>query len=176
MTQTFIGYEMSQEWADINIWEIFFRENEVKTIIELGTDNGGLSMYFALQGYQRQIYFHTFDNQKWIDFSKGLPKMLRMENIFHHVDLFSREGIEQVSNLIRTMPHPLVIFFDNGDKPREWGLFAPMTSPGDFLVVHDWGKEFNKDNVGEIPVERILVRECNARPKSGWKSMWFKRL
>lgn len=174
--QTFIGMELSQNWRDINIWETFFKEFKVASLIELGTGNGGMSLYFALQGYQRKMYFHTFDNQKWIDFNNGLPKMLRMQEIFHHVDLFSEEGIRQVTELILTMPKPLAIFFDDGDKPREWGLFAALTSPGDFCIVHDWGTEFKESDIGNVPVKRILVPECNARPKNSWKAMWFERI
>lgn len=176
MTQTFIGMEMSQEWDDIGIWEVFFRENEVKTLIELGTDNGGLTLYFSLQCYQRKIYFHTFDNQKWIDFTQGLPKYLMLENIFHHVDLFSDEGRQQVTELIETLPHPIAIFFDNGDKPREWKQFAHLLSPGDFAIVHDWGKEFTQKDLGDVKVERILTNVSDKRPDIRWRAMWFRIL
>ena len=174
--QTFIGMEMSQEWDDIAIWEVFFRENEVKTLIELGTDNGGMTAYFALQGYHRKMYFHTFDNQKWLDFSQGLPRFLKLETVFHHVDLFSKEGQDQVIELINTLPHPMAIFFDNGDKPKEWKMFAPLLSPGDFAVVHDWGTEFTEKDIAGVKVERILTKMSDARPKARWRAMWFKRV
>lgn len=174
--QTFVGMEMSQEWADIGIWEAFFRENPVKTMIELGTDNGGLTLYFALQGYQRKMYFHTFDNQKWIDFTQGLPKYLKLESVFHHVDLFSEEGQNQVIQLIKTLPHPMAIFFDNGDKPREWKMFAPLLFPGDFAIVHDWGTEFTQKDIGDVKVKRIMTKLSDARPKNEWHAMWFERI
>lgn len=174
-SQTFLGLQLFQHWDDFMIWEAFFRRNPIKTMIELGTGTGGSTLYFALQAYQRQFYFHTFDNQHWIDFDQGLAKYLKLENVFHHVDLFSDDGIGEVEYLITTLPHPLVIFFDNGNKPREWKLFAPMTSPGDFLVVHDWGTEFVSKDIGGVSVERILTKETSKQHRNAWKSAWFKR-
>lgn len=173
MPTTFMGHRMDQEWADINIWEHFFVENPIKTFIEIGTGNGGLSIYFALQCYQRGIQFHTFDNQNWIDYDEPLPASLRMKQAFHHIDIFS--DADQVISVIENSPKPLAIFFDDGDKPREWRMFGPHTAPGDYLIVHDWGTEFFPSDIGNIPLERILVELSDARP-NGWKAMWFKRV
>lgn len=174
-SSTFLGQKMWQDWNDLRIWEAFFREHRISTMIEFGTDNGGMTLYFALQAYQRKFYFHTFDNQKWIDFSQGLPNLLNLEPIFHHVDLFSEEGYRQVSRLIEVMPHPIAIFFDDGDKPREWRLFAPLLSPGDFLIVHDWGREFFQKDLGDIPVTQIMTDLCKGRSRDSWKAMWYKK-
>lgn len=176
-SQTFVGFQLFQHWDDFLIWEAFFRRFPVRTMIELGTGTGGTTVYFALQAYQRHMYFHTFDNQKWIDFGQELPKILKLESLFHHVDLFSPEGKEQVASIIRSFPHPVAIFFDDGDKPKEWSIFAPMTSPGDFLIVHDWGTEFKQKDIGNVKVERILTKECNRQQKrDAWKAVWFKRI
>jgi cephalosporin hydroxylase len=175
MKQTFMGLPLSQEWADIAIWETFFNEFPAKSFIELGTGNGGMSVFFALQCYQRDIQFVSFDNQKWINYSFGIPKILRMQDGFFHMDIF-REGLGVVEGAIKTLSRPLVVFFDNGDKPREWKTFAPLTRPGDFLAVHDFGVEFRERDIGDVPVERILTAECDARPQTGYKTMWFKRI
>lgn len=172
MPTTFMGLRMDQEWIDINIWEHFFAQNPVKTFVELGTGNGGLSIYFALQCYHRGIKFHTFDNQNWIDYNSPLPASLRMRDAFHHIDIFN--DAKQVIGVMETCEKPMAIFFDDGDKPKEWRTFAPHTLPGDFLIVHDWETEFFPQDVGDISVERILVALSDARPR-GWKAMWFKR-
>jgi hypothetical protein len=96
--------------------------------------------------------------------------------VFHHVDLFSEEGQAQVISLIETMPHPIAIFFDNGDKPREWKLFAHLLSPGDFCIVHDWGTEFSEKDLGDVKVQRILSNVSDERPDTRWRAMWFKRV
>lgn len=172
--QTFLGESMTQLWQELPIWEEFFNQNQVRSMIELGTGNGGMALFFALQCYQRHIYFHTFDNQKFYRFDSGVPAMLNLLTVTHFVDLFSEEGQGQVKHLIDTLPHPMVIFFDDGDKPREWKLFADLLSPGDFAVVHDWGNEFHKKDIGGVKVEQILLEEREER-KTNWMTAFFAR-
>lgn len=174
MATTLFDHRMDQEWVDLMIWEEFFKAYPIKAFIELGTGMGGMSLFFALQAYQRKFFFHTFDNQKWMDFDNGLPKMLVLKDVFHHVDLF-KEGYEQIAWLIENMPHPIAIFFDDGDKRREWKEFAPLMHPDDFCVVHDWGNEFFQEDTGDVPVERIMTDLCDKRP-AGYQAMWFKRI
>lgn len=175
MAQTFMNMRLSQEWPDLFIWETFFKDNPIKTFIELGTGEGGMTLFFALQCYQYGIKFHTFDNQTFFNFGNGLAGLMGLRTAFHFVDLFCTEGIRQMTEIITLSPHPLAIFFDDGDKPREWRLFAPMTSPGDFCIVHDWETEFFPKDLGDVKVERILKKLSDARP-TGWKAMWFKRV
>lgn len=174
MATTLFNHRMDQEWVDLMIWEEFFKSYPIKTFIELGTGMGGMSLFFALQAYQHKFFFHTFDNQKWLDFEDGLPKMLNLKNVFHHVDLF-KEGQSQIVHLIETMPRPIAIFFDDGDKRREWELFAPLTHPGDFCIVHDWGAEFSESDFAGVAVERVLTDLCDRRPP-GYQAMWFRRI
>lgn len=172
--QTFLGEKMTQLWQELPIWEEFFNQYPVQTMIELGTGNGGMALFFALQCYQRHIYFHTFDNNKFFNFDAGVPALLNMLSVFHFVDLFSDEGRAQVKHLIDNLPHPMVIFFDDGDKPREWKQFADLLSPGDFCVVHDWDREFFEKDIGDVKVESILLEEREER-KTNWMTRFFAR-
>ena len=107
--QTFLGQPMTQLWPELPMWETFFNTHPIKTFIELGTGNGGMSLFFALQCYQRKIYFHTFDNQKFFDFDNGVPPLLNLWGSFHFVDLFGDEGRGQVVELIEKMPRPMAV-------------------------------------------------------------------
>ena len=169
----FMGEDMAQGWPDLLIWEAFFNSYPIKTFIELGTGHGGLALFFALQCYQRGISFDTFDNVNSFKGNDALPVLIGLKENFHHVDIF-KEGAGIISNLITAGPHPVAIFFDDGDKPREWRTFAPLTSKGDFLIVHDWGTEFGEQDIGDVPVQRILGNMSDSRP-DGWKAMWFQR-
>lgn len=174
MATTLFGRRMDQEWIDLMIWEEFFKNFPIKTFIELGTGMGGMATYFALQCHEYGIKFHTFDNQHWIDFDHGLPRLLDIKISFHHIDIWDFKG-KEVTELIVGCAKPLAIFFDNGNKPKEWRWFAPFTQAGDYLIVHDWGTEFLPKDIGEVPVERILAELSDARPR-GYQAMWFKRL
>lgn len=175
--QTFMGHVVYQTWDDIGIWEKFFYTYPVKTLIEFGSGYGGMTLFFALQCYQRGIDFHTYDNQTVFDPTTGLHGLLGTKAKFHNVNIFGTEGFESqaIGALMDSCPRPLCIFFDDGDKPREWKVYAPHTQPGDFLAVHDWGTEFKEGDI-TVPVERIMVRECEGRPESDWKAMWFVRV
>jgi hypothetical protein len=175
MPQTFMGEPMSQEWADLYIWETFFKDHPIQTFIELGTGTGGMSLFFALQCYQRGIKFHTFDNQTFFNFGNGLSGLMDLRGAFHFWDLFSVDGHEKTASIITNCQRPLAIFFDDGDKPKEWQHYAPLTNPGDYCIVHDWGTEFFEKDLGGVKVERILEKLSDARP-AGWKAMWFKRV
>lgn len=176
--QTFMGIPVQQTWDDIGIWEVFFRTHQVRTFIELGSGWGAMSLFFALQCHQRGIVFHTFDNQRNFDVEAGLHGLLGLRDKFHNIDIFGEAPHEApfIRALIASCPRPLAIFFDNGNKPREWQMFAPLTLPGDYCVVHDWGTEFQSADIGSVAVQQIMIPECEGRPASDWKAMWFVRV
>lgn len=174
MAMTLFGRRMDQEWIDLLLWEEFFKNFPIKTFIEIGTGMGGMATYFALQCHEYGIKFHTFDNQRWIDFDHGLPALLGMKTAFHHIDIWDDKG-KEVAETIVGSAHPLAIFFDNGNKPKEWRWFSIFAHVGDYLVVHDWGTEFLPKDVGDTPVERIMVELSDSRPR-GYQAMWFRRV
>ncbi len=174
MSSTFMGRHMAQEPQDILIWDKFFEEHKIAAAIELGTGHGGMTLYFGLKCHERNAPFYTFDNIQSTDFAMPIEQEIGLAKSFRLIDIFSDEGQTMIKNLILTLPKPLLIFFDNGNKPREWGLFAHLTEPGDFCVVHDWGTEFMESDIGGVKVERIMQAECDARGP-GWKAMWFER-
>lgn len=139
---------------------------------ELGSDNGGMSTFFALQCLQRGIKFGTIDNQDWKWHSNGVPALLHLEEKFLHVDLFSEETrIFMLDFFTTRADHPHCVFFDDGNKPREWSIFAPMLMKGDFLVVHDWNSEFFPKDLGDVKVTPIL--ENLFQERNGYQTRWF---
>ena len=169
---SFLGVQMSQNWKEIPLWEEFFNQNPIQTMIELGTGAGGMTIYLALQCRQRGIVFHTFDHQRWLDFDSDLVKFLNLADSFHHLDIFS-DG-KEVIHLIQNSRKPLAVFFDNGNKPLEWLTFSPFTAPGDFCVVHDWKTEFYSRHIGSLPVERTVTIHDGRFRKL--RTIWFKRI
>jgi hypothetical protein len=176
--QTFMGIKVFQTWADLGIWEEFFNTYPIRTFIEFGSGYGGSTLFFALQCHQRGIQFHTYDNQRNFNVDAGLHGLLGTKNTFHNINIFGEAAGESqsIGAIIDTCTKPLAIFFDDGDKPREWKVYAPRTSPGDFCIVHDWGKEFKESDIGGVKVEQIMVKQCESRPPTDWKAMWFVRV
>jgi len=172
---TFMGRGIAQEPQDMLIWEKFFADNPIKTLIEFGTGHGGLTLYFGLKCREVGAKLYTYDNVRSTDFMMPIEIELGLASSFECIDIFSDVAMAKIGQIITTCEKPLLIFFDNGNKPREWKIYAPLTKPGDFCVVHDWETEFTASDLNGLPVERILTKECDARGK-GWKAMWFKRI
>jgi hypothetical protein len=68
---------------------------------------------------------------------------------FHQVDILNNP--EKVHTHFK---HPLLLFFDNGNKPKEVEIYSPYLKAGDIAVVHDWKSEiYMKD----IPANWSMV-------------------
>lgn len=169
---TFLGLPLSQEWQDLLIWERFFKVYPVRTFIELGTGHGGMSLFFALQCHSIGAKFITIDNQTLINMDDPMARLVNLADCFYNWDIFEAES--RIVNMISTSPHPIGMFMDDGDKPREWRTFAPHLSKGDYCAVHDFGTEFNEEDIVGVSVVRILG-ELSDKRGDGWKSMWFQR-
>lgn len=137
-----------QHWSDVVLWELFFEEHpDLKTVIELGSGGHGLSIIFALHAVTRGFELIMFDRKRYDSLDWPLPRLLRLEECSHVVDLFSVHGRERVLRLLDTAGlHPILLFCDNGDKPREFATFAPRLQTGDCIGVHDWGVEFGPED------------------------------
>ena len=78
--------------------------------------------------------------------------------------------------MIEQSKHPIALFFDNGDKPREWEIYSGLTHPGDFCIVHDWGTEFTEKDIKGLPVQRILDDMRDARHHdTSMRTLWLRR-
>jgi hypothetical protein len=133
---TFLGVNCSQSWADFLLWERLLNAHpELRSLVELGTGEGGFSRYLYLQAEARGLNFSTFDHVR-MD-GQRVPG-------FHKLDIFAHPD-EVLARLIS----PTVLFCDNGDKSQEVNLFAPSLQPGDLVVVHDWNTEIAASDVPE---------------------------
>jgi cephalosporin hydroxylase len=140
---TFLGRNCSQSWADFLLWERLLNAHpELKTIVELGTGEGGFSRYLWLQAEARGLRFHTFDRVR-MDGQK-VPG-------FRRLDIF-----KQSAKVRACFRGPTVLFCDDGDKPREISTFAPLLRAGDLVVVHDWDIEIHAD---QVPAGLAAVHE-----------------
>ena len=134
---TFLGVNCSQSWADFWLWERLLNAHpELRSLVELGTGEGGFSRYLYLQAQARGIEFSTFDHVH-MD-GQEVPG-------FYKLDIFADP--ETVYNHFRTST---VLFCDNGDKPREVKVFAPLLQPRDLLVVHDWNREIFPEHIPDV--------------------------
>ncbi len=125
----------SQSDEDFMAWTNFFDKYKPKAILELGTGDGAFSRWLN----KRVEWFFTVDYKE--------PENLEPPPGFNKLNIF--ESQEEIKNVIFDAPEPLVLYCDNGDKPREVELFSPFLGPRDYLATHDYQIEIMRDDVPE---------------------------
>lgn len=175
-TTWFMSCRTVQLWSDLYNWERWFDIHpEIRSVVELGSGNGGLSLFFRLQAMQRGMRFFTIDTAQCPAAQTELARAVGLAQCCITEDMWAN-GSATVLSLLVNLPHPLVLLCDGGNKPREFQFFAPRLFPNDYVAVHDWMNEFGPGDVTPdvAPlVEMVYVAESEA---AGTMTRWFKRL
>jgi len=127
---------VAQFWAEFCLWESLLNERPYSGIIELGTLDGGFSLYLAAQAEQRGMFFRTYDIR--------VPQ--RKIPGFVQIDIYARAD-DIGEHMCRN--DPVIVFCDGGNKPRELKTFSRYVTPESLLVTHDWGTEMLRSDVPE---------------------------
>lgn len=158
---SFLGVRILQRWIDLVLWEkVLNAHKELRAIIELGTGRGGFSVFLLLQALQREMEFWTYDERELPEVSGGtMARLIDLKSHFLLEDVFDLQGslVEKINGL-----HPLLLFCDAGDKPKEFCTFVPLLQRGDLIGVHDWTEEISPSDIEPMRglVEPILHEEC----------------
>lgn len=148
---SFGGIAMSQYAIDLYLWEAVLNKHpEMTAICELGTWKGGFSWWLWAQAQSRDMRFATFDA---VDFESGVPG-------FQKIDVFLDKQV--VLDWIKGEQElPVVLFCDNGNKPRELHEYTPHLPKGSITLVHDWGTETLPEDVPDW-LEMIYGDFCDS--------------
>lgn len=154
-TFSFLGITSQQQFADLIAWEIFFqRATHFNSMTELGTGRGGMSLYFLLMSHQRHFDFWTYDIEDNAVENTRLAKLVEFQVHFKKMDIFNIS-----SSITSKFVHPMILYCDNGDKPKEVREYYPYLFKNDCLAVHDYGIEISGEDIpyGFMP---FLTEEC----------------
>jgi hypothetical protein len=150
---------LAQTWYEIGAITFIMYNFGINAVVELGADQGGLGVLFALQSFIgkniRYLGVELYD-------AHVHPKFLELVNLFPTAsflcaDVFSDSCIDHVTNFIQE--GRALIYCDNGNKPKEFETYAKCLKPGDLLMVHDYPNEFNEDN-SDFSILKQLYIEC----------------
>jgi hypothetical protein len=159
----FMGLQPIQNWDDFYLWDRFLMDRpEIRSVIEIGTGGGGASLFLLMQSIARGFTFDTFDQfaaPAWI--LSPLAKRLELEKHFHVGDVWIAQKAEIHRLIGDPANHPMVLFCDGGDKPREFKEFGGLLHAGDYIVVHDWMNEFGPVDMKAVAVTELLIAECD---------------
>ena len=158
---SFGGIPMSQSWAELVLWESLLNDRKFRAVYELGTWEGGFAWWMWAQAKRRGITFHTFDAVR--------PQAEPPPDTFTQADVFIQ--FELLGTLLLAW-EPLILFCDNGNKPREVEMYGPVLQhPDSLIVVHDWGTEIQPEDIPDC-LEMIYEDFCK---DLGSMSRVFKR-
>lgn len=146
---------VAQIWADFVLWETVLNRGEYRAVFELGTWKGGFAWWLWAQTQARHMeLFETYDSLQ-SEYPTPAPEPER--DTFVRRDVFAEA--KEIGERMRKY-EPCVVFCDNGNKPRELKTFsAELQHPDSILVVHDWGTEFQPEDVPDT-VEMMYEEFC----------------
>lgn len=163
------GVRVEHTWIEIGLILDFINSARITRFIEIGVNKGGLCAILA-HTTEHLSYFHYLGveiNPEIIEPSvKNLFRPLMEERDIRQLliaDAHQRVTIEFIKNWIHRSAGPALVYCDGGDKPKEFGLYAPVIRPGDFIAAHDWDyggytkAEIGPDDVNNITAEQNLI-------------------
>lgn len=143
---SFCGVPVAQFWAEFVLWESLLNERRYSGIVELGTLDGGFSLYLAAQASNRGMFFRTYDIHKP---AREIPGFVQL-------DIYARQ--DEIGAHLRRHD-PVIVLCDGGNKPRELRVFSRYVTETSTLVTHDWGTEMLRSDVPDN-VEMIHEPWC----------------
>jgi cephalosporin hydroxylase len=119
-------------------------DSPVKTIIEIGTDFGGLTNLLADIKISESAEIHTYDINK----DRFISHNNKIQ--FHCKNVFSAE--QEIKDLIQSEGKTLLLC-DGGNKQKEFEVFHKYLKSGDIIMAHDYApnaQAFAEDYISKI--------------------------
>jgi hypothetical protein len=122
----------------IDVFQDFFSENKFNLVIEIGTDNGGLSMVLKDECDKMGAKFETYEIKE--DAPARLNKNKQFEK--RKIDLkicnvFQESTINSIAKKIKESGRVLLLC-DGGNKIKEFNTYSKFLKPEDVIMAHDY--------------------------------------
>jgi len=161
----FAGQKAQHAFMIYHYISLLLNENrQVRSIVELGTSMGAMSIYLGLWGARLGIPVHTFDHTDFVfrpehNLDAGAkPIFDKLDIHMHHaIDLFAENGREQVLECLDGKP--AYLYCDNGKKPLEFYEYVKHLAPGSVVSAHDWPGEIGPEDVQKAVDDHNLKLE-----------------
>jgi hypothetical protein len=129
-----LGFNMSQNRMAVPVWSYAMEVYPPAQIVELGSGNGGFTTVLAVHAWRIGAKIFSFEravapNRDW----QSLSAFLGIQ--FFKGDLFAEW--KTIKELIQR-PGVTYLLCDDGDKVKEFNMFAPFIKHGDIVAVHDY--------------------------------------
>ena len=146
--RTFMGQYMQHNyWLYYVLDDIIENNPQIKSIIEIGTGHGALTIILGLYGIKKGIPVFTIDiNPKLSQPVWQIFSVLHIQQ--NSGDVFSNEIVSKIDSIINKQP--AYIICDGGNKPKEFDFWSPRIPVGSIISAHDWGVEISMNNIKGI--------------------------
>lgn len=134
------GVHIAHTWLETGMVLDSINRLGIKRFVEIGLYKGGLAALLVhttkhIPGFE---YLGIENNSQIIE-----PTVRKLFDPLANATLWLRDAhteqtIEDVRRWIAQKPGPALIYCDGGDKPKEFGLYAPILRIDDFIAAHDW--------------------------------------
>ena len=144
------GVQILQQWADLAALGLFLNRCHLRGIAEIGTYKGGLSLYLLAQAMSDGARFITFDIVRHPELDGEPHKSFGLDAHLVEADIFGRGRDVLLDFLSVEDNHPLLLYCDGGNKPREVQMFTEFLSSNDYIAAHDWGMEILDSDIEPV--------------------------
>jgi cephalosporin hydroxylase len=160
-----LGQTIVHSWRELFFLEQILDKYQFKVIIETGTYEGGLTLFFALHALRMGAEVLTFDIEP--EPNEGLYKLLKPQLPLTFFRLSSTSG-EAVKIIEEAISRGRTLLYCDAQKVEEFNLYAPLLKTDDVVMAHDRGNELAKEQKysREIYDKDIAdtVNKCSLEP------------
>lgn len=174
---TFLGNLARQAPKSLAMWELLLNKGKFTRIIELGTWQGALSLYFALFCIERDMEFYTYDHIDYLQ--TPLKKLIDFNKYFYKLDIY--KNIDKIGALVSAKGKTL-LFCDGGNKIAEFNSLSKFLKIGDVIGTHDWGIEIKLEDIdhtckkNNLKILKVVEnQEINTNIQLFEKRSWEKK-
>lgn len=163
----------------------FIEKERPSLVVEIGTCYGGLTKSLSDSTKVHSIPFITYDIAE-NESSERLKKFnvdFRIENIFQETKVEEYTLKPYFLDYLLSVPSPVMILCDGGNKIGEFNAFAKVLRVGDILMAHDfsyeeefftahsywgWMEIQEKDIIGSMRKFHLSYYKMNIWSKLAW--------
>lgn len=129
------GWPAQQNHRIFDYFPSFFEEEKFDIVIEIGTSEGGLSLYIHELSQNYNFDFWTYDTEMMLN---DLPPF-----DFRKKSAWDGEGYNEIITALDESDKKALLLVDGGNKILEFNLYAPFLKKGDYIMTHDYAPDKN---------------------------------
>jgi len=148
--EVYKGTPIKQVRGIVKIFDVFFENEKFDHIVEIGTGNGGFSIYFASKAHEMKAKFTTYDIKKISP--KTQRKLESYNTIVVVCDINKNTDIEAI---IKSEGRCLILN-DGGLKTPEFHRFSKVMKKNDIMMSHDYYKDRKEVLAGTIVLSEVI--------------------